>query len=160
MQITISLDDYLSEKEKKEIAVQEFRRAIMQQINSDDKITNILANAAYISVFKETNELVKDAKERIFNKVNEILEDSSNYLVFRNNYLTNAPESLASKMLEEAVRNNKELLNQKVHDVIAQCDDERIWNLFEDLAGSFESIICQIAKTARENARLKSNDQD
>lgn len=156
MEIKININNYLSEQDKKEIVTNEFRRAIRESLNSDTKITDILSNAAYISVFKETNELVKDAKERIFNKVNEILDNPTNYCVFRNNYLTNAPESLASKMLDEAVRNNKELFNEKVYKVIAECSDERIWNLFEDLADTFGSMISKIASTAR--SKQEQND--
>lgn len=155
MKIEIDISTYLSESDKKEIVTNEFRRAIRESLNSGSEIENILSNAAYLSVFKETNELVENAKERILHKVNEILDDPTNYCIFRNNYLTNEPESLASKLLDEAVRNNKGLFNEKVHKVIAECSDEMIWNLFENLADTFGSMISDIATTAR-NKSLKN----
>lgn len=163
METTINVLDYLSESEISEIAKDEVRNVIRGYLGDEENTKRVLSNLTYQIVFDEVD---KHIGENSRNKIaqlteNQIKKDSFNYMVFRNkSYGSSA--SLGYQIMEQAVKDNKELIQQKVKEAIINKDyQEDVWNKFEELSDNFMSNIYEIVELARnskkENANNKGN---
>lgn len=134
---------YLSKDEIKSIIQSEFRQAIRDQMSSSEEVERILSNLCYNVVFKYIDEIVPNSKEKIQNNVKSIVNDKSSCLVFNK-------EGLASSYILQTVKENKDLINQKVKDTILKHDySSDIWDRFRELGDTFSSSIDSIVELGR-----------
>jgi len=150
----IKIEDYLSDFEMKEIALEEFRKEIRSKLNQD--LTTIMTNACYRVVFEEVDNNIPLSKDQIREKTLEILNQAGSYTVFRNHWQTNKAQSLASIIVEEYVAENKELIKNKVIEVIKSpsLDYEilnKIENTFEDFSSLIADFIHNLKKENKKN---------
>lgn len=149
----IKIENYLSESEIKEIVQEELREQVRKHFSSEKEAERLLINLSHEIVQQEVEKIVPNHQEMIVKKVASIINDKDlSFYVYRHHYSTDAPQSTGAKILDEAVRANKDFINQKVIDTILNKDySEEIWNKFESMADTFMSNIYAITEIARKN---------
>jgi len=144
----IDISQYLSEEEKKSIAVEEYRNAIRQLVQVDKE--RILSNCAYTVVQKLVDDAFnEDLNTILVDKVKDIINNLSSYSVFKRKDAWDKDESKGHKYLESAVEDNKQLIESKVQEIIAELDvssfhyklEELMYNVVENrlLGRSFQN---------------------
>lgn len=122
MEITINIEDYITPSEIKSIAMDEIRHIIHRQYNNDEReIGRLITNVGYDFIFKAVSDAInEDAKEKITNTVKKLLEDDSHirYVLWRRKDIWDKSESPAISILDEAIKDNRELINEKVKETI------------------------------------------
>lgn len=139
--MNINIEDYLSDSEIKEIIKEEFRKAIRKSIDKNG-VSTFIANLGYQNVFEMINEEAPEFEDEIKTKTKEVIDNLTDYSVFRKKDLVDKEDSLAQKYLEEAVENNKDIIEKKVKFILNELDkadisyeigtiiEEKIVNLF------------------------------
>ena len=111
----INIMDYLSEKEIGECIKEELKKQISNYINKVG-VDTFISNISYINVFKKIDEEILDFEIQIKEKVKNIIENLSDYCVFKEKSVFEK-ESLGQKLLNNAVEENKNILNEKVIEI-------------------------------------------
>jgi len=139
----IDFGSYLSESERHEIALDEFRLAIRNALKTSNDAERFVGNVSYGAIAGVLDEALSDlgetARDVIAEKTGTIIRNLSSYSVFRDadSYLNPKP-SVGQLILEEAVRENKELIKKRVHRIIGEIgrDDVR-WALKQSIDDAF-----------------------
>lgn len=152
--IKVNIDDFLSEEEKKEIAINTFRDAIKNtmfkgdrsDIVKDSEIQRIVGNVAHTIVFEEVQKYIPDFKDQIVKKVRKcITEDSLSYQVFRKKDAWEKEQSLAQDYIYQTVREQEQEFKDRIKNEMANFDlkpqlNDEVVKYFEELAGKMYSI--------------------
>lgn len=132
----IEIKDYLSESEIKEIVQQELRIKVRQQFDLNN-IERIFSNSAYHIVWEEVNKSIDyDMTEFIKNKVIQIINELSAYSVFRDkgDYIYGRDKnSIAQDYLNQYVEENKNIINDRVIEIMQGLDSEKLNDQLYDL---------------------------
>ena len=132
----IEVKDYLSESEIKEIVQQELRLKVRQQFDLNN-IERIFSNSAYHIVWEEVNKSIDyDVTEFIKNKVIQIINELSEYSVFRDkgDYIYGRDKnSIAQDYLNQYVEENKNIINDRVIEIMQGLDSEKLKDQLYDL---------------------------
>lgn len=123
----INIEDYLSDNEIKSIVEEEFRNKIKNMFSTEKEISRIITNLGYYNTFKIIEEEVPNFKNNIKEQTKKQCENISSYCVFREKD-SYSNESLGQKYLEEAIENNKEIINKKVVEIMNDLSKEDIAN--------------------------------
>lgn len=122
MEVTIKIEDYLSQDEIKAIAKEELRGIIRQTYGRDEyNISRLISNLSYEFIFEELSIAIgEDAEKKIISKVKELLEndDSIKYQMWRRKDVWEKTESPAIPILHKAIKDNEWLIRQKVQSYI------------------------------------------
>lgn len=113
----INIENYLSDIEIKNIIIEEFREEIQKSIRRTG-VSRFIANLAYQNVFEEINKEAPNFENEIKEKTKEVIENLTSYSVFRKKDLVDNEDSLAQKYLEQSVENNKDIIENKVKDIL------------------------------------------
>jgi hypothetical protein len=147
--MNIKIEKYLSEEEIKDIVSDEIRTQIRKLFDTEKNAQRLLSNLSYQIVFDEVDKTIPNCLEVIANNTKKIIGESSSYNVFRDSSY-GSPKSLAYQIMEQAVSENKELINTKVKDTIVNTDySKEIWDKFEELGENFISNIYDIVKLGK-----------
>lgn len=120
MEININIEDYLDRDEIKDIIKNQIRYIVERDAE------RLLTNSAYYVVFKAVDEaLDNNAKELIKQKAIEVINNLSEFSVFRKRDTWDRENSIAYDILQEAVKENSNLIKQKVREAIENRDYER-----------------------------------
>ena len=144
----IDISQYLSEEDKKSIAIEEYCNAIRQLVQVDKE--RILSNCAYTVVQKLVDDAFnEDLNTILVDKIKDIINNLSPYSVFKRKDAWDKDESKGYKYLESAVEDNKQLIESKVQEIIAELDvssfhyklEELMYNVVENrlLGRSFQN---------------------
>lgn len=107
------VDEYLSEDQKREIAIDVWRKMCAKACEGDAE--RIMANIAYHVAAPIVDEcLGEDAKDKISARVVEIISQLTEFSVFRRPDAWDREPSPAYRMLMQAVVDNRELVEEKV----------------------------------------------
>jgi hypothetical protein len=132
----IEVKDYLSESEIKEIVQQELRLKVRQQFDLNN-IERIFSNSAYHIVWEEVNKSIDyDVTEFIKNKVIQIINELSEYSVFRDkgDYIYGRDKnSIAQDYLNQYVEENKNIIKDRVIEIMQGLDSEKLNDQLYDL---------------------------
>ncbi len=128
--ITININDYLSEEEQKEYAIEVFKETIKESMFGKkegdkliDEVERVIANISHNIVMEEVQKYIPNFEEMIKQKVVKLLTDSSlSYYVFREKDAWRSKDSLAIVYMNEAIRENKELLQKRIKEIIENYD--------------------------------------
>lgn len=132
MTLEINIDDYISEEEKKNIVINAYENAVYEILRRTDK-DQLLANVGYEVVFKAVNEMLgEDSIQIISEKVKKILSEFTSFEVFRDGTYGGKP-SKGYLLLEEVVTENKELINNRVKNLITGMSDEDFKYKIQDM---------------------------
>lgn len=152
--IEIDVDDYLNHEEIKEIVAEQLRAEVKNHFKNEENAQRLLSNLSYKIVFDEVDKFVPNSRNLIVEKTIKVLQDKDfGFSVFRSSdHWSKA--SLAYSIMEEAVKANKSLIEQKVKDTIENKDySEDIWSKFEELGDTFISNIYEIVRLGRQKQR-------
>lgn len=94
------------------------RRTKKQISNYINKVgvDTFISNISYINVFKKIDEEIPDFEIQIKEKVKNIIENLSEYCVFKEKTVFEKA-SVGQKLLNNAVEENKNILNEKVIEI-------------------------------------------
>lgn len=121
----INFEDYLTEQERKEIVADVFRSQCVDKFKKDAE--RIFQNSAY-HVVHEIVDKMHDGRvdEIIAEKAKELIANLSVYCVFRRADYWEKGESEGYKSLNQAVLNNKAVLNDKIASLIDGMDEDEL----------------------------------
>lgn len=119
MQAVVQIENYLTEDQKREIAIDEWRRMCREACEGNAE--RIMANIAYKVVHQMIDESLGDgAAEKIKSKALEVIDEMSVFSVFREPDAWHRGASPAYKTLSDAVVNARPLVEKKVSELIHQ----------------------------------------
>lgn len=135
--MTRTIEDYLSDNEKHEIALAAFREICLEKFRSDSE--RIFSNAAYAAVMKAIDESFGgEAVERIKNKALEVIDDLSVHTVFKRKDAWEKGDSEAYKSLNDAIIASQPHIQRKVEAVIDSITED---NLRLNLSDCMEDLL-------------------
>lgn len=136
MEVSIKIEDYLSEEEIKDIAKEQIACAIREKFKKESDIERIITNLSYEFLFKAVSESIgEDSLEKIKNKVVSLLEDDSHirYAIWRKKDAWENEQSPAVDIMYQAIKDNRELIENRVYELISNYDfneaKEEIYNV-------------------------------
>lgn len=148
----INIVDYLSEKEIKEIAQDEVRIQIREHFKNEENAKRLLSNLAYSIVTEEVNKIVPDYEQELIRKVAELInkKDLTYHIFDFDTYGGGKARSLGAKILEQTVKDNQQLIKDKVVEGIQNKDySEEALIRLENLSESFTSNIYDFVELMR-----------
>jgi len=154
MEATINIDDYLSEQEKKELAIEVFKERISSEmfksskgsIDSDSEIQRIIGNISHEIVMNEVQKHIPDFEKLITKKVSKIItENDLSYQVFKKKSAWDKDESLAVTYMQQTIIENRDLFKGRIKQAMENYDlskdlSEQVTSEFEKMAGSFYKL--------------------
>ena len=149
----IKITDYLQQHEIKEIVSDELRVQIREHFRNEENARRLLSNLAYHMVTEEVNKIVPNYEKELVEKVVSLLNDKKavSYRLFDFDYNTGNAKSLGAKIVENTVRENQQLIKDKVIDTIQNADySEEALIKFESLAEEFTSNIYEFVEMMRD----------
>ena len=148
----IKITDYLQQHEIKEIVSDELRVQIREHFRNEENAIRLLSNLAYQLVSEEVEKIVPNYEKELVEKVVSLLNDKKtvSYRLFDFDYNTGNAKSLGAKIVENTVRENQQLIKDKVIDTIQNADySEDALIKFESLAEEFTSNIYSFVELMR-----------
>ena len=148
----IKITDYLQQHEIKEIVSDELRVQIREHFRNEENAKRLLSNLAYHMVTEEVNKIVPNYEKELVEKVVSLLNDKKtvSYRLFDFDYNTGNAKSLGAKVVEQTVRENQQLIKDRVIETLQNRDyHEDAWNKFENLAEEFTSNIYEFVEMMR-----------
>ena len=148
----INFKDYLSDNEVKEIVQDELRIQVRKLFSGTEENTQrLLSNLAYAIVRDEVDKIVPNYEQDLVNKVAELVKSKDlSFHVFNYHYSTNAPTSFGSKVIEQTVKENQQLIKDKVVQAIQEKDySEEALIKLENLSEEFTSNIYNFVELMR-----------
>lgn len=150
----INISDYLSQDEIKEIVTEELRNQIINHFRNESEAQRLLSNLAHDFVFNEIEKITPEYKSQVIEKVKSILKEDISYYVFKTHYITNEPQSFASKTIDQTIKENIDLFKQKIiSDVLAKDYSENALCKFETLAENFTANIYDFVEAMRSKTK-------
>ena len=128
--IQINIDDYLSESEKKQYAIEAFKESIKHDlfngkdgVQLDSEIQRVIGNISHSIVMTEIQKYIPNYEELIKEKTLAVLQkDNFSYEVFKKKDPWGGEDSLAVTYMREVIQKNKELFQQKIKSDIENYD--------------------------------------
>lgn len=152
MKIEIDIDSYLSEEEKKEIAIDAFRQSVMDGLdkNKDDNrklndYERVISNSIFYYLSDEIDSMLGcDTKDMIRENVIKTIKSCNfNYSLFRKKTTYESEDSPAQKIAKEAVESHRDEMTKKIHakldEAIETLDFDTLYVLFGDIFQDFIS---------------------
>jgi hypothetical protein len=113
MEIKINIEDYLDNEDIKELISYEISKS------AKNDAERILSNTAYGVVFEAVNKALDgQMQETIKAKVVEIINELSDFNVFRATDAWGNPETVGTKILNEAIEENRQAIKEKVKETV------------------------------------------
>lgn len=154
MKIEVNIDDYISEEEKRDLAIESFKEAIKSNlfksidgtIQADSEATRVIGNITHDIVFEEVQKYIPDAKEKIKDKVRSIIRKSDiEFHVFKKKDAWDNEESLAVTYMNQAVMESKDEFKEKIKKELMEFDvsalvAEQVSDAFDELAGNIYKL--------------------
>lgn len=162
MNISINIDDYLSEDEKKNIVAEAFKEQVKQNVleayKEDQRLAKkdrmsdyerVVSNAVWYYLENNIDEMIgQDTKALIREKVNKtILSHNYSYSLFRKADVWEKEDSVAQKIANEAVIEIKDEMKTKIHARVFEAIDALDKNaLIEQINEVLYSILTEKLK--------------
>lgn len=119
MSVAIRIEDYLTEDQMREIAVEEWRRICREACNGHrERIIGNIAHEVVEAMVAEA--LGESAMDQIKTKAIALIDDLSVYSVFKRPDAWDRGPSPAYSTLMDAVKSNRNLIDKKVGQCIGQ----------------------------------------
>lgn len=147
----INIEDYLNESEIKKIVEEELRYKIKDIFRTERDTTRILSNLGYYNTFKIVEEEVPNFKEIIKENTKKQCLNISTYDVFRSKDYFNEKDSLAQKYLLEAVEENKNIIKDRVKEILREMDKQQIAN---EICSIIEESVYNLFKKQKDNMEV------
>jgi hypothetical protein len=137
----INIDEYLSEEDKREIVVAEFRSLVAKKFATEKDLERILSNTAY-SVYYNIVDECFDGKSMALLKENidKIIENPSSYNVFKKPDAWDREPNSAYRYLQDVIENNKPRIAKKV---VGLLDEQTVKTCKEDVVGLINDVLAK-----------------
>lgn len=137
MNMEINIKDYISEEKIKDIIEDEIVRETRRTLCNEKEIARILTNISYYELWKKIEQEVPNCREIIKEKTKENILEISKFDIFqkRDDFLE-YKDSLAQQILNESVKENKNIIDDKVKKIMNELS-------LTDIKYDIQSIIEQ-----------------
>lgn len=129
----VNISDYLSQEEMKKICIDIFRERVRQYINTESDLTRIISNIGYHTAYEIIDSQVPNFEQLIIDKTKETIENLSTYSVFRSSNGWGDKDSIGKVILEETVKNNKNIIEQRVQEILKNISEIDIRSQIVDI---------------------------
>lgn len=136
--MNINIKDYVSEEEIKDIIGDEIRRSVRYHMNTEAELSRIITNISYKELWKQIELEVPNCEKTLKEKTIERIRNISDYDIFRRKDAYGAEDSLATKLIDECVKENKNIINDKVKNIFNELSNS---DLKYDIQGILEEYI-------------------
>ena len=136
--MSIDIKDYVSEEEIKDIIVDEIRRSVRYHLNNEAELSRIITNISYKELWKQIELEVPNCETLLKQKTIERIRNISDYDIFRRKDAYGTEDSLATKLIDECVKENKNIINDKVKNIFNELSNS---DLKYDIQGILEEYI-------------------
>lgn len=145
--MNINIKDYVNEEEIKDIIKDEIRKIVRYNMNTEAELSRIITNISYKELWKQIELEVPNCEQLLKQKTIERIRELSSYDIFRRKDFYGTEDSLAIKLIDECVKENKNIINDKIK------------NIFNELSNSDLKYDIQcILEEYIENLFKKEND--
>lgn len=153
--IKINIDDYLSESEKKEYAIEAFKESIkfgmfkgQKSIQLDSEIQRVIGNISHNIVMEEVQKYIPNCEQLIKDKTIEIIQkEDFSYQIFHKKDVWNNEESKAITYMNEVINNSKAEFQKKIKDAILAYDpSDDIRDKLSDTFGEMGDTIYKLSE--------------
>ena len=147
----IKIEHYLDHEAIKEVVEDELRNQVRKHFANEENAKRLLGNLAYAIVRDEVDKIVPNYEEQLVNKVAELVKSKDlSFHVFNYHYSTKAPLSFGAKIVEQTVKENQQLIKDKVVQAIQEKDySEEALIKLENLSEEFTSNIYNFVELMR-----------
>lgn len=141
----INIKDYMSDEEIKAIIEDEIVRETRRTLCNEKEITRILTNISYYELWGKIEEEVPNCQEIIKEKTKEQMLDISKFDIFqkRDDFLE-YKDSLAQQFLNESVKENKNIIDDKVKTIMNELS---LTDIKYDISSIIEQHIDNLFKS-------------
>ena len=154
--IEINIDSYLSEDEKKELAIQVFKDQVKKElfksndgtIQSDSEVQRVIGNISHEIVMQEVQKYIPDCEQMIKDKTLEIINKADfSYQVFRKKDAWDKEESLAISYMREVITQSKNEFQEKIRETMRNYDaTEDIKKAISEQFGEMADTIYKLSE--------------
>lgn len=134
----MNIKDYISEEEIKDIINDEIRRIVRYHLNNEAELSRIITNISYKELWKQIELEVPNCEKILKEKTVERIRNISDYDIFRRKDAHGTKDSLATKLIDECVKENKNIINDKVKNIFNELSNS---DLKYDIQGILEEYI-------------------
>lgn len=153
-QIEINIEDYISESEKKEYAIEAFKEKIKSglfksnigTIQEDSEIQRIIGNITSQVVMNEVSKYIPNCEKMIKDKVLQTLTKSDlTYQLFKKKDVWDKEESLTVTYMNEAIKKCKNTFQKRIKETIENYDlsddiSKEVSEEFDKMANTMYSL--------------------
>lgn len=133
MEVKIKIEDYLTEDDIQEIIKDELAGKVRKAVEEKD-LDRIITNSAYRIIFKAVDEQIgEDIECLLRDKAIEAVSGLSTFHVFRQKDVWEKEDSIAYTYLQQAMRDNKDVLFERVKEIMGSIDEEYLSSRLNDL---------------------------
>lgn len=141
--MNIKIENYISDEEIKDIIKEEIRKNVKYHLNSEKDLSRIIANISYKELWKQIELEIPNCEKMLKDKTIEKLNELSSYDIFRRKDCYGAEDSLAIKLIDKYVEENKKIINDKIKNVFNGLSNT---DLKYDIQAILEEYIAKIFK--------------
>jgi len=152
--LEINISEYLNDNEIKEIVIDEVRGRIRKMFCSEKEAQRLLSNLSFQIIFDEVDKVIPNSMDIIVDKTQKCINDADmSFYVFRKEDPWDKC-SLAYKIMEDCVKSNKDVIEQKVIDSVTSRDfSDDVWDKFEAIGETFMSNIYSFVETMKNKTK-------
>ena len=152
MTTEINIDDYLSESEKKELAIDAFKKHVTKSlfkfndgVKADSETQRIIGNISYQIVYNIMEAQIPNFENLIVEKCKSIISSQSDCGLFEKKNLWEEDEGIGYKIAKKTLEENNLVVKGKVEEAISKFDYESevrklTSEMFAELADKLWSI--------------------
>lgn len=145
MKVEFDVMDYLTEEDIKDAAMDAIRSIFQSQLRKESDVERVLSNIASSFVMKWVADALliteDEIRDGIAKGVKAAIEgDHIKYYVFRRKDLWDRDEGPGTAMLDEAIKNSRELIESEVQRRIKEYDFRE---LREEIEDTIYDVICR-----------------
>ena len=135
VEMTINVDDYLTEEDKKELAIDVFKGQLVKylfngasgEVQNDAEVQRVVGNISHKIVMNELSKFIPNCEDMIVSKVKDTLNKANyNFEVFKQASAWGDKESLAVTYITQTVNDSKDLIQSKVKESISNYNPTEI----------------------------------
>jgi adenine-specific DNA methylase len=128
----IKVEDYLSEKEIKQILTDAIKDKCSTYL--ENNFERMASNAAYYVIWKSVDEVIDGSFEEILKgKINKAMTNFNEFNIFQKPDAWSRETNSAYKLLMQSIADNKHLLDDRVKEVIKTLQPKEDWQLDLDV---------------------------
>ncbi len=131
----VDVSKYLDDEQMRQIAEDEYRECVREEIRRRGRLwlDVTLGNAAHVIVWQEVDEALDGGAERaIADAVTKVIDGLTECSVFRKKGDWQREDSVGQVMLEHAVADSRDLIDERVKEIVSGLDPSDVRYLVED----------------------------